>query len=123
MPKIARCALLLIPFVAGCSYPRGPGSSNLVDGSYHGRPVLQAGTEPTCPGTHYGYFEVADRDLHFAYQPDIVFDVPVQPDGTLHDVQGKAVLDGKAANDSLVLTVTTPDCRTFYSTGFIWNHS
>jgi hypothetical protein len=115
--------LLAGALLAGCSYPHGPGSTNLIDGSYKGRPALQAANPQICPGTHYGYVEIGDRDLHFAYLPGIIFDAPVQLNGTLHDVRGPAVLDGKIIDERLVFSVTTPQCHTDYDLGFYWNHS
>ena len=122
MPKPTMGAALLA-LLAGCSYPHGPGSTNLVDGSYQGRPRLQAVDRALCPSPHYGVLEIGDRELHFAYLPTIVFDAPVQPDGTLHDEQGPSVLDGRIHANRLQLSVTTPDCHTDYNTAFIWNHS
>lgn len=122
MPKLAPLAVLLC-LASGCTYPAGPGSTNLTDGSYKGRPALQAAAPQICPDTHYGYFEIADRDLHFAYLPGIVFDAAVNPDGSLHDTRGPAVLDGKVGDDHLTLSVTTPDCHTDYNMRFVWNHS
>jgi hypothetical protein len=115
--------LLSLISLASCSYPHGPGSTDLVDGSYKGRPALQAANPSVCPGTHYGYIELGDRDLHFAYLPNVVFEAPVQPNGLLHDTRGPAVLDGKVADDRLIFSVTTPQCHTDYDLRFYWNHS
>jgi hypothetical protein len=115
--------VLSLAALAGCGYPSGPGSTDLVDGSYRGRPALQAANPTECPGTHYGYVELGDRDLHFAYLPNIVFEAPVQANGAVHDVRGPAVLDGKVVDDTMIFSVTTPQCHTDYSLHFIWNHS
>ncbi len=114
---------LLVAGLCGCSYSHGPGSTDLVDGSYRGRPTLATSTPDICPGTHYGYIEVGDRDLHFAYLPNVVFDAPVGSEGSLHSTSGDSVLDGKITDDQLVFSVTTPQCHSSYNLRFLWNHS
>ncbi len=117
---IAAAGLVL----AGCtSAPPGPGSTDLVDGSYQGQATLVTSNAPSCPEAAYGQIEVSDLTLHYAYTPSIIFAAPVQSDGTLHDEDGKYVLDGKLADNRLQFTVTTPDCQSTYNNTFIWNHS
>ncbi len=122
MLKPGSCAVLLA-LLAGCSYPHGPGTTDLVDGNYRGRPAVTASAPDLCPGNHYGYFELGDRELHFAYMPNIIFDAPVQPDGTIHDVSGPAVLDGKVVDDHMIFSVSTPECQSSYNLRFFLNHS
>jgi hypothetical protein len=115
---------LAATLLAGCSSaPKGPGSTNLIDGSYQGLGSLQTANAPTCPASEYGPLEVGDMVLHYAYTPAIIFEAPIQPDGTLHDEEGPAVLDGKLVDNRLAFTVTTPDCTSTYNNKFIWNHS
>jgi hypothetical protein len=119
VPFVLAAALL-----AGCtSAPKGPGSTNLIDGSYQGRESLEMANAPSCPESAYGQLEVGDQALHYAYTPAIVFEASIQPDGTLHDEVGPAILDGKVAENRLAFTVTTPDCKSSYNNKFIWNHS
>ncbi len=122
MPKRSMCVVLL-GLLAGCSYQHGPGSTDLIDGSYRGRPQLTAANPDLCGTTHYGFIELGDRELHFAYVPTVIFDAAVQPDGSVHDKVGPATLDGKVVGDRMIFSVVTPACRADYDLGFLWNHS
>jgi hypothetical protein len=116
--------VLAAALLAGCtSAPKGPGSTNLIDGGYQGRESLEMANAPTCPESAYGQLEVGDLNLHYAYTPAIVFDAAIAADGTLHDEVGPAVLDGKVVDNRLMFSVTTPDCKSTYNNTFIWNHS
>ncbi len=122
MFKLMSCGLLMLA-MGGCSYPNGSGSTNMIDGAYRGRPALTTGGADVCPDTHYGYIELGDQELHFAYLPNVVFDAPISASGELHSVSGPAKLDGKVANDHLIFSVTTPQCHSDYNLSFFWNHS
>jgi len=119
--------LRLLPFIVllgltACGYPSGPGSINLVDGSYQGSATLVT-AGPTCPAGQFGIIEIGDCVLDYGYVPGLIFEAAVKPDGTLHDEEGKSVLDGKLDGDHLAFTITTPDCKSAYDASYIWNHS
>jgi len=116
--------VLAATLLAGCSSaPHGPGSTNLVDGSYQGLGYLETSNPKICPESAYGQMEIGDRTLRYAYTPAIIFEAAVQPDGTVHDDEGTATLDGKLTNQRLTFTISTPDCKSTYNNSFIWNHS
>lgn len=92
------------------------------DGSYQGRARLVHGSAAACPASRYGVVDIGDAALVFPYQPTLVLAAPVQPDGTLHAADGKAVLDGKVVRGRLAFTVRTPDCETEFHGHVVWNH-
>jgi len=92
------------------------------DGSYQGRARLVHGTDAACPVSRYGVVDIGDAALVFPYQPGLVLAALLQPDGSLHAADGKAVLDGKVAGGRLAFTVRTPECETEFHGHVVWNH-
>lgn len=92
------------------------------DGSYQGRARLVHGSAAACPASRYGVVDIGDAALVFPYQPSLVLAAPLQPDGTLHAADGKAVLDGKVIGGRLAFTVRTPECETEFHGHVVWNH-
>ena len=99
-----------------------PVSPRIYDGSYQGRARLVHGTGAACPASRSGVVDIGDAALVFPYQPGLVLAASLQPDGSLHAADGKAVLDGKVASGRLVFTVRTPDCETEFHGHVVWNH-
>ena len=97
-------------------------SPRIYDGSYQGRARLVHGTGAACPASRSGVVDIGDAALVFPYQPGLVLAASLQPDGSLHAADGKAVLDGKVASGRLVFTVRTPDCETEFHGHVVWNH-
>lgn len=97
-------------------------SPRIYDGSYQGRARLVHGTDAACPASRSGVVNIGDAGLVFPYQPGLVLAASLQPDGSLHAADGKAVLDGKVASGRLVFTVRTPDCETQFHGHVVWNH-
>ena len=96
----------------------------LHDGSYQGNTALLGVRGPGCPHEpHKGVIEIGDAVLIYPYTPDVILTAPVRPDGTVHAVTGRAVLDGRIWNDWLVFSISTPNCFSSYRTRFVWNHS
>lgn len=101
-----------------------PSPTGAFDGGYFGRAELvRARTPDACPASRTGVVEVGDKRLSFAYQPQVIFNPPVKPDGVLHDTVGPAVLDGRIDGERLVMDVVTPDCETRYNLRILHNRS
>lgn len=137
LPKPPGLLLLAVAVLGGCGFPlsapvrygangvvRPATVTELYDGSYQGHPSLLAANGPGCPlEPRKGVIEIGDAVLIYPYTPDLILTAPVRPDGSVHAVQGAAVLDGRIANNRLDFTIRTPNCLSRYSTRFVWNHS
>ncbi len=120
------CGCQTTDHLVGLGHSDPPPSVNgAFDGSYYGRArdIGKTSQPALCPINRLGVAEIGDKRLSFAYAPDIIFNPPVQPDGTLHDQVGVAILDGTVTLDHLRMTITTPDCATRYDLKLIGNRS
>lgn len=132
--------LLLLCLLAACVNGNKrldalPYTYDKVDGSYRGWMHTWAPTPPhrwwltntydgaKCPHTSFGIFEISDRVLNVSYTPGILFEVPVQADGTLSEVVGKNTLLGSVKKGKLIFTIRTPVCVTRVTGQFYLNHS
>lgn len=121
--------LILTAGLAGCnaadggSAPRAYVDPLRFDGSYKGTEVLTANQSPACPAPQHGVVQVGDSSLSFAYAPDTILIADIQPDGSIHALQGDTALDGRIAGNRLTFTIRRPGCQTDYAGTFILNHS
>lgn len=121
--------LIFATGLAGCnaadggSAPRAYVNPLRFDGSYKGREVLAVSQSPTCPRPQHGVVLIGDSSLSFAYTPDTILIAEIQPDGSIHALEGNTALDGRIAGDQLTFTVRRPGCQTDYAGTFILNHS
>lgn len=100
-----------------------PSPTGAFDGSYYGEADTVRARPGQCPADRLGMAEVGDKRLSFAYAPQIIFNPPVQPDGTLHGVVGPSTLNGRITGRRLVMTVITPNCETHYNLHLVGNRS
>ena len=101
-----------------------PSITGAFDGSYFGpAELVRRSPGAGCPDDRKGVAEVGDKRLSFAYAPLVIFNPPIQPDGTFHETVGQSVLDGQIKNDRLKMRVRTPLCDSDYNLTFIGNHS
>lgn len=100
-----------------------PVNTLALDGSYQGEADLLVSTGRDCPASQNGVLEIGDRTMYFPYQPALEFSAPIGQDGTMHQLVGNAILDGRITGDVLSMSITTPTCRSTYAAHLIWNRS
>jgi hypothetical protein len=93
------------------------------DGSYEGRETLVHGAAPVCPTSGPGVIEIGDGTLVYPYSPFVIFTAVVQPNGSLHAIDGSSTLAGTIAHQQLLMTITSPGCQSQFSAHYVWNHS
>ena len=86
-----------------------------VNGIYQGRSEQVKADIPGCPLAQYGTIEIGERTLLFPYTYQLIYEVPVQSDGTLHTGAGSTVLDGRLIDGHLEFDITTPECQSRFN--------
>lgn len=132
MPRYAFLSFLLAG-LGGCAIPFGglpvppephePTMVSLFDGSYQGKIRRIGAKTPECPANGYGVAEIGDTVLTFSYAPDVIFSIPVTPEGVVQQRIGDTRIEGQIAANHLDMLVTSGQCRTGYQLRYVWNHS
>jgi hypothetical protein len=133
MEKPVAAALLLLG-LGGCATLRDWTSTHKTsadqqslvgrfDGSYQGHVVALRRADAGCPQPHYGFVEIGDGMLSYAYEPGVVLQAPVSGDGLLHAQSGDVRLDGTINGRHMILSVASPACSYSYQLHYVWNHS